>query len=168
MSSRRRRVSAPAVITSQLPSRVLASAELTDGGWAAATRDEVAVFPADGEVFRAPWTAVAHGSLDADTREVTLSWADGAPDTVIPLAEGAEGRFPEVLRERVHASLVHSETIRLPGGGSAMVALRTDGDQVFSQVIAPGADLTDPEVSALVGTAVARVREVAGLPRQML
>ncbi|QTE28452.1 hypothetical protein [Pengzhenrongella sicca] len=145
--------------------RVLASAELTDG-WAVASRQALHLSDDAASVRRRPWSDVDHASLDPETLTLTVEWVDGTTED-LHLADGRHPAFTRTLRERVQSSVVHTETVSLPGGAQARVALRRgpDGD-LFSQVTGRGTvDLTDPRVAALVDAAEARVRSAAGLPR---
>jgi hypothetical protein len=145
--------------------RTLAAGELTDGGWAAATRDELLVAPADGEVVRRPWSDVDRASFDPGHGVVTVRWVDGAPALRLRAVDPGRSRLPQVVRERVEWSVVLGEEVALPGGRTARVAVRrlTDGT-MFSQALAgPGVDLDDPSIAALVDAAEQRIRAAAGL-----
>ena len=103
--------------------------------------------------------------LDPATAELTVTWVDGLPPTVLRLADDRDVSLPRTLHERVQQSVVHSETVRLPRGQVVRVALRRSatGD-LFTQVIGPGGiDLADPGTAVVVDAAEARVREAAGL-----
>lgn len=145
--------------------RVIASAELVDG-WAIASRLALYVTSAGGEVQRRPWADVDRASLDPETVTITVVWVDGGTRD-LQLLDDRQPAFARALRERVQSSVVHHETVRIPGGGQVRVALRRDEDgRLFSQVIGEGrVDLADPAVAALVDAAEARVRGAAGLPR---
>ncbi|MDM8084162.1 hypothetical protein QUV83_05220 [Cellulomonas cellasea] len=148
--------------------RVLAVVELADGRWAVATR--LALCLADtgaeaGAVRRRPWIDVDRAQLTVETSTITVHWVDGTTED-LPLTERGAPAFAQTLRERVQSSVVHSETVVLPGGSTVRVALRRDeqGDLV-SQVIGDGSvDLSQPRVGALVDAAELRVRRAAGLP----
>ncbi len=145
--------------------RPLAAGELKDGGWAAATADELLVSPADGEVLRHRWSDVDRASFDPAHGVVTVQWVDASPALRLRPTDPARSRLPQVVRERVEWSVVLGEEVALPGGRSARVAVRrlTDGT-MFSQALAgPGVDLDDPSVAALVDAAERHVRAAAGL-----
>lgn len=143
--------------------RVLAFAEITDG-WAIASRRALHVTGGDGEILRRPWADVDRASLDPATDTITVVWIDGGT-LDLHLLDNRRPAFSRALHERVQSSVVHRETVRIPGGAQVQVALRRDEHgELFSQLIGRGrVDLTDPTVAALVDAAEARVRGAAGL-----
>jgi len=140
----------------------LASADLTDG-WVAATRAGI-VFRLGDTVVRRAWTDVDHASLDGESSVLTISWVTGEV-TALPLVPKKRLAFPQVFRERVQASIVYTVPVRLPGGGTARVALRRRATgELLSQVIGDGrVDLSDPVVARLVGAAEAEIWRAAGV-----
>ncbi|WP_066587814.1 hypothetical protein [Cellulomonas timonensis] len=163
-----RRPSLPAPVRAQLAlppgDRILAVVELADGRWAVATRRALCLAGPDA-VQRRPWIDVDRAQLTVETSTITVHWVDGTTED-LPLTERGAPAFAQTLRERVQSSVVHSETVVLPGGATVRVALRRDeqGDLV-SQVIGDGSvDLSQPRVGALVDAAELRVRRAAGLP----
>jgi len=165
------RATLPASIRARLElvhgDQIIASAEITPG-WAVATRLALYTTTADGGMRRRPWSDVDHASLEPATSTITVAWVDGRVQA-LQLAENDNKRpaFARALRERVQSSIVHAESVPLPGGGQVRVALRRDETgALFSQVTAKGrVDLADPAVAALVDEAETRVRGAAGLPR---
>ena len=164
----RRRASLPADVRARLDlpgdDKVVAAAELADG-WAVASRRALHLAIDGTPVRRRPWADVDRASLDPGTAVLSVTWVEGPPDR-LHLASDRRQAFPVVLRERVQSSVVHSETVTLPGGGRVRVAVRRAEDgRLFTQVIGDGrVDLTDPAVAAVVDAAEARVREATGLP----
>jgi len=164
-----RRTPLPASVRSALElartDRIIASAEITDG-WAIATRLALYLSDAGAEVRRRPWGDVDRASLDPETATVTVVWVDGRTEH-LHLVDNRRPGFARAMHERVQSSVVHAETVPLPGGGQVRVALRRDeAGELFSQVTGKGrVDLTDPAVAVLVDAAEARVRGAAGLPR---
>ncbi|KZM76504.1 hypothetical protein [Cellulosimicrobium sp. I38E] len=147
--------------------RVLASAELTDGSWAVATRTELLTSdPTGTTVARRPWSDVDRAGYAPETATITVSWVDGGAPLALRLADARRTSLAQTLRERVQSSVVLSETVTFAAGLTARVAVRRDGEgELFSQVVAdPGVDLTDPEVTARVDAAEGRVRSASGLP----
>ncbi len=143
--------------------RVLGHGRLTDG-WAVATTRGLVVVPTDGDPRRRDWSEVSGARLDPETETVTVDWVDGSPPAALRLAE-PDRQFAGVLRQCVDSSVIHRETVALPGRAVVQVALRrgADGD-LFTQVIGPGGvDLSDPATAAAVDAAELRVREAAGL-----
>lgn len=152
--------------------RVLACAALDGSAWAVATRVALhVVTPAAGgaavwAVSRHAWSDVDRATLDAESAVLTVHWVTGATEDLALSDAERSVAFAQVLRERVTASVVHSEVVELPHGGVVKIALRRDEDgELLSQVIGDGrTSLSDPSVAALVDAAERRVRGAAGLP----
>jgi hypothetical protein len=165
----RRRPSLPTAVRARLElpagDRVVAAAELTSG-WAVATRTALHIVVGDGPVRRRPWSDVDRASLDPTTATLSVVWVEGPPDA-LQLTDDRRQPFPGVLRERVQSSVVHSESVTVPGGARVRVAVRrAETGTLFTQVLGDErVDLTDPAVASVVDAAEARVREAAGLPR---
>lgn len=143
--------------------QVLAAAEITDG-WAIASRLALYVTTAGGGIERRAWADVDRASLDPETSTITVVWVDGGSRD-LRLLDDRRPAFARALRERVQSSVVHAETVALPGGAQVRVALRRGEDgALFSQVTGTGrVNLADPAVAALVDAAESRVRGAAGL-----
>ncbi|MFC8193130.1 hypothetical protein ACFUMH_15855 [Cellulomonas sp. NPDC057328] len=138
------------------------------GRWAVVTRRALHLVDADpdADVARTPWSDVDRGTLDAESRTLTVHWASGAT-TDLPLADDPAARdLAQTFRERVQQSVVHVEHVTLPGGGRVRVALRRDEEGAFfTQTIGDGrVDLRDPAAARVVAEAEARVRAEVGLP----
>lgn len=167
MGLRRRRTQLPddvrELLDVQRDGTVLAAAELTDG-WAVATVAGVRYVRGDRPAVARDWSDVDGARLDGETEQLTLTWVDGTAPTVLHLAD-ASTAFPRAVHERVQASVVHSERVRVPSGAAVRVALRRDAHGgLLTQVIGPGdVDLDDPGTAAVVDATEARVREAAGL-----
>lgn len=148
--------------------RVLVAATLTDGRRVAASRLALHLLSderPDETAVRTPWADVDRGSLDPETRTLTVRWVWGATDALAFGTDRASVSFAQTFRERVQQSVVHAAAVTLPAGGQARVALRRDEDgELFTQVIADdGVDLADPEVARAVDQAETQVRAAAGL-----
>lgn len=145
---------------------VLTAVELTDSRWAVATRSGLQLLEGSGAV-RHPWSDVDRGSLDAQTRVLTVYWVDGSVSALPLASDRFAPRFAQVFRERVQQSVVHDKPVTLPGGRQVRVALRRDLDgELFVQVLGDGrVDLDDPVVAAAVDAAEDELRDAAGLPR---
>ncbi len=143
--------------------RVLASAPVLGDRWLAATRRALYVVTA-GDVTRHPWTDVDRASFTPDPAAITVHWVTGTVEE-LPLTPPLPVAFAQAFRERVQSSVVHVETVTLPGAGPVRVVLRSgERGNLFTQVIGSGrVDLSDPEVSATLDEAEARVRGAAGL-----
>lgn len=144
--------------------RTLAVAPVGDG-WAVATPDGLHVAREGREPFHRAWSDVDGARLDPETAELTVSWVDGTPATVLHLTDEGARAFPRVLHGQVQSSVVHSERVKVGGGATVRVVLRRGADgRLFTQVIGGGGvDLADPATATQVDAAEARVREAAGL-----
>lgn len=147
--------------------RVLTAAARDGGGWAVASREALHLVTGDGAdaaVEPHPWADVDRGSFDPDTSSFTIHWVTGTSD-VLRLAPPVPRAFAQTFRERVQSSVVHVETVRVPGAGPVRVALRRGGGgALFTQVIGTArVRLDDPEVARVVDEAERRVRSAAGL-----
>jgi len=142
---------------------VLAAVELSDHRWVAASRRALHVLD-DEQVRRWPWCEVDQGRLDAQQHTLTVRLVDGEA-LALPLVDASSSRpFAATFRERVQSSVVCSCDVTVPQGGVVYVTVRRGEDgALFTQVVGPDVDRTDPQVAALVTEAQARVREAAGL-----
>lgn len=143
--------------------RLLTAARLIDGTWVAATRDAL-VLPGR----RLQWASVAHAEWADDGATLTvdmLATAEGDPDTY-RLVLDEPGRLPEVVRERVTASIVASRHVAVRGrAGVRVVARRAPGsDELVWQVVTDrGLDPADPGVRAASEAAIAELSRELGL-----
>lgn len=147
--------------------RVLAAVRLTDGRRAVVTRRALFLLT-DDDVRRDAWCEVDRGSLDPETRALTVRWVTGEDDVLLLDEARATVAFTQMFRERVQASVVHAVSVELGRGRAPLrVALRRDEDgALFTQVVGDATvDLSDPDTLARVEAAEAEVREAAGLRR---
>jgi len=144
--------------------RVLTWSTLVGGGWAAATPAGLRALLPTGALVDRPWTQVHHAAWDADSRMLAVWWVGSRQPTPLEVDEGSF--LPEVVHERVRASVVLARDVALPDGRSVWVALRKADDGSFAtQAVAPrGVRLTDPEVVRLVERAKGQLRDEAGAP----
>ena len=144
--------------------RVLAWGVLAGGGWAAALADRLVVLDPRGRLTARPWTEVDHAVWDDESQTLAVWWVGSRTPT--PLEIGDATFLPEVVHERVRASVVLSRQVEVPGGGRALVALRKTPGGDLSTSVSPGRGvrLRDPEVAALVRAAENALRDEAGLP----
>ncbi|HET7901254.1 MAG TPA: hypothetical protein VFL59_08705 [Candidatus Nanopelagicales bacterium] len=129
--------------------------------------DRALVLPAGVEPQRVPWDRVLHASWDPGSLRLTAQDpAGGRPTELrIPVPED-HGSLPEVVRERVKASIVVQHHVELHGEqGARLVARRTPGDTVlrWSVVFDPGLDPTDPALRARADEELARLRGSLGV-----
>lgn len=133
--------------------------------WAIATKNYV-ILVRGGVATGREWCDVDRASLDPLTANLKIMWADGSPASDLRLADVKDPKFADMLYERVQASVILAETVRLPDKQSARVAVRRDSSgALFSQVIGPGTiRLDDPETVAAIDAAETRIRDACGLP----
>ena len=144
--------------------RVLAWGVLAGGGWAAALADRLVVLDPRGKLTARPWTAVDHAVWDDESRTLAVWWVGSRTPT--PLEIGDTTFLPEVVHERVRASVVLSREVEVPTGGRVLVALRKTPGGELSTTVSPGprVRLRDPEVAVRVRAAENALRDEAGLP----
>lgn len=135
--------------------RVLAWARCADGP-AVATRGALLLPGQD----RLPWESVEHAAWSAPTLTVT------AVDGTVRTADCSDpGALPEVVRERVTASVIGETHVELRRGrGVRLVARRTEpGGVRWSTTFDPGLDPSDPELAAAAQAALAATRSAWGV-----
>lgn len=111
-----------------------------------------------------PWHMVDTGSWDDETRRLTVQWVDKAPAAVWELDD--PGTFPQVLRERVQASVVLADEVDLGAKRRARVVVRKDlatGALMGQTILGRGVRSTDPGVREGTRAALDRLREQVGL-----
>jgi hypothetical protein len=143
--------------------RVLAAAPVTGGGWAVASEHALHLPGA-----RLPWFTVLRAAWDRDDDVLTVETVtDGdIPGTHRILPLDTPGRVPEVVRERVSASIVLTERVWLrPSVGLLVVARRVPGSTElgWQLVLDEGLDPQDPELQSLAQQALEEVRTRSGL-----
>jgi hypothetical protein len=145
-------------------SRVLAWSELEGGGAAAATVEDLRILTPRGALIARPWVEVDHAVWDQDSRTLAVFWIGTRQTTPLEVV-GEGGRLPEVIRERVQASVVLTASVPLPGGRIGRVALRkaTDGALTTQQLLPPGVKPDAPGVAAAMAAAAATLQSEAGL-----
>ena len=111
------------------------------------------------------WHMVDTGAWDDATGRLTVNWVDKAPAATWEL--GADpGTFPQVLRERVQATVVLSDEVDLGPKRKAKVVVRKDlanGALMGQTILGRGVRSTDPGVREETRAALDRLREQVGL-----
>lgn len=139
--------------------RVLAAARDAAGGWLVATTHALHGL-AGGAPHRLEWHRIARatweeGVLDVRVpRELPLRWRVDVP-----------GRVPDVVRDRVTASIVIDTHARLVGrAGVRIVGRRRPGAEEpdWTLTFDQGLDPADPQVRALADAALADLRRQLG------
>lgn len=144
--------------------RVLATAPTEPAGHVVATNHRFCVVDGGGEtVLAKPWHLVDTGSLGPDGETLSATWVDGTAPGRWTVSEAR--LFLQTFRERVQASVVLAETVRLGPRQSVRAVIRADlatGD-LIEQVVPHGVDPTDPGVAERIEPTRARLREQVGL-----
>lgn len=144
-----------------------AAADAADApAWAVATPAALVVVAASGVRVERGWHDVDAATWDDEESLLRVSWVDGAPPLDLVLEREAGTFLPEVMRERVQASVLLARRVDLTSGGTVRVVLRRGpGDPpVLTQVLpGPGVDLDDPAVAGQVERARRALRGAAGL-----
>ena len=148
----------------ELGERILAVAHDPDGRAVVATNQALWLQRLPPTYARLPWHEIGRASFADDLLAVVLSAAspDGAGTLRIPLADA--GRLPGVVRERVTASVVFDQHVRLRGreGVRVVARRRPEGDVlVWSYVVDDSLSLTAAE-EASAAEAVAALRAEYG------
>ncbi|MFN8076153.1 MAG: hypothetical protein U0Q15_12125 [Kineosporiaceae bacterium] len=165
LSRLRRSPSLPADVAGRLDlrgERVLAWAPLRGEGHVVATAARL-LAEVDGRTLARPWSEVDHAEFENETEQLVVWWVDGGRVATMLDLDGA-GRVPEVVHERVRASVLATTQISLGPRRYLSVALRRgpDGELTTQASPGPGVRLDDPEIAALVEAASRRLREDAG------
>lgn len=111
------------------------------------------------------WHMVDTGTWADETGLLTVNWVDKAPASVWELGVDP-GTFPQVLRERVQATVVLSDEVDLGAKRRARVVVRKDlanGALMGQTILGRGVRSTDPGVREDTRAALDRLREQVGL-----
>ncbi|MFC7406000.1 hypothetical protein [Georgenia alba] len=156
----------PRTIRALLPGSPYATAELADGRWAVVTGAELLVASEEGVTQRHPWHTVERGRWDGETRTVTVTWVDGSRSPLeLRTASDEVASFAAALRERVQASVVHSDAAETATGAQIKVYIRRDETgALLSQVTVTGTLRGDGEETRVVDEVERRARAAVGLP----
>lgn len=157
---RNKAVDVPAEVALEPGERVLATAA-TDDGALVITSHRLVAPGGDGQ--GKSWHLVDGGRWDPDESVLGVSWVDGSPAGRWHLT--APGGVPDAFHERVNASVLLVENVRLDRSRRARVVLRKDlaTDAVLAQtIVAGGCDPDDPELVAVTEQVAARLAEQVG------
>lgn len=166
----RRRETVPAQVSARVDTAPGESvlngvADLDGTAWLVATNHRLAMVPSDGAAgWQRPWHEVDHASWDRESGLLTVTWVHGGRPDQWRL--GDERTFLQTLRERVQASVVLAEDLRLTGRRTGRAVIRQDlaSGELLDQVILGRGVREDEEVEAAAGEALSWLREQVGLP----
>ena len=147
------------------PDRVLAWTASGDSELAAL--DTALLLPTGSDPDRIPWDLVLRASWTEGQLEVSAQDRPGGPARTHRIAfTGSPGVLPDVVRDRVNASIVIQHHVPLDGErGARIVARRTPGSTElrWSVVFDPGLDPSDPGLRAAADEALAVLRGSLGV-----
>ena len=150
---------------------ILAAVRLTDGKWVAGTRAAV-YLPTDSpeSVRRVGWEKIERAGWDSDASvlHVLETTAFGTPLRATDLPVDDPGRFGQLLRERVDASIVVQRHVRLVGKRGVRIIGRrnpatTDVPVAWNFVLDKGLEPDQPGVLDAAEAALKSVREEFGI-----
>lgn len=110
-----------------------------------------------------PWHLVDGGRWDPEESVLAVTWVDGSPAGRWHLTK--PGGVPDAFHERVNASVLLVEQVRIDPTRRARVVLRKDltTDRVLAQtIVARGCDPDDPQLVAVTEEVAARLAEQVG------
>ena len=143
--------------------RLLAWSTLVGGGAAAATIKDLRIVTPRGTKLFQPWVQVDHAVWEQESRTLVIWWVGSRRTTPLEIQDDV-GRLPEVIRERVQASVVLTASVPLPNGRAGRVALRRgpEGVLVAQALVPPGVKEDAPDVAPLLAAAVEALWSEAG------
>ena len=147
--------------------RLLAWANIAPEGTVLLASTHAMYIPAVGDItepIRVPWVQIDRATWE-DPEVVVEALIDGVARRWRITLE-APGRVPEVVRERVMATIVFSEHVDLlEGAGARIVGRRGDADAPVEWTITfdPGLDPEDPGLREMAVQALSDLRESLGI-----
>lgn len=159
---RNKAVSVPEGVVLERGEQVLATAAV-EGATVVITSRRLVV-PGGGLDEGRPWHLVDGGAWDPEESVLKVTWVDGSPAGRWHLTE--PGGVPDAFHERVNASVLLVEQVRLDPSRRARVVLRKDltTDRVLAQtIVARGCDPDDPQLVAVTEEVATRLSEQVGL-----
>ncbi|MFG1812403.1 hypothetical protein ACGFIF_01450 [Kribbella sp. NPDC049174] len=150
---------------------ILAAVQLTDGHWVAGTRSAV-YLPTDSPdaLRRVGWEQIERAGWDSEASLMHIyeTTAFGTPLRTTELKVEDPGRFGQLLRERVDASIVVQRHVPLSGKRGVRIVGRrnpadTDAPVAWNFVLDKGLEPDQPGVVDAAEAALKSVREEFGI-----
>ena len=119
---------------------------------------------AAGPQVRIPWTDIDRATWADPVLHIEGRSPEGARQWRLELA--AAGRVPELVRERVMASIVVSEHVEIAEGAGARIVGRrasVDSDVTWTVTFDPGLDPADPHLRKAAQEALDDLRDTLGV-----
>lgn len=158
---RNKAVAVPDGVTLERGERVLATGAADDVTVVVTSRR--LVVPGGGLDEGRPWHLVDGGRWDPEESVLSVTWVDGSPAGRWQLT--TPGGVPDAFHERVNASVLLVEQVRIDPTRRARVVLRKDltADRVIAQtIVAKGCDPDDLQLVAVTEEVAARLAEQVG------
>jgi hypothetical protein len=147
---------------------VIAAARTTDDRWVVATAENLIVGPSQvdsaADVQRLPWERIGAAAWSDDVLEVSVSFP-GRPRQRLALRFDEPGQLPEAVRDRVTASIVVNEHVRIDGRLGVRIVGRRRPRQdglVWTMSFDRGLDPDDPWIRGRAEEELERLREMTG------
>jgi hypothetical protein len=150
-----------AALAAESGGRALAWAATEPAGWLVATQQRFICPTVEVDV---PWQEVLGASWEPPVLEVKLWRPAAAATEQITLPDA--GVLPQVVRERIEASLVIQQHVTISGSKGARFLARRDpltDDVTWQTVLDPGLRADDPMVRARIDDALATLRDAYGV-----
>ena len=150
---------------------ILAAVQLTDGQWVAGTRSAV-YLPSDAPdaVRRIGWEKIERAGWDSEASVLNVFETTdfGTPLRATALTVDDPGRFGQLLRERVDASIVVQRHVPLAGKRGVRIIGRrnpatTDAAITWNFVLDKGLEPDHPDVLDAAEAALREIREEFGI-----
>ncbi|HET6989558.1 MAG TPA: hypothetical protein VFI00_23220 [Kribbella sp.] len=150
---------------------ILAAVQLTDGHWVAGTRAAVYLpIDASDALRRVGWEKIERAGWDSEASVLNIFETTdfGTPLRATELKVDDPGRFGQLLRERVDASIVVQRHVPLAGKRGVRIIGRrnpasTDAAVTWNLVLDKGLEPDQPGVLDAANAALREVREEFGI-----
>jgi len=150
---------------------VLAAVQLSDGRWVAGARSAVYLPSESGDAFRqVGWEKIERANWDSEASVLHIYETTdfGTPLRATELKLEDPGRFGQLLRERVDASIVVQRHVPLAGKRGVRIVGRrnpatTDAAVTWNLVLDKGLEPDQPGVVDAAEAALKQVREEFGI-----
>lgn len=146
--------------------RVLAWAEVAEGGWLLGTRTHLVHVPVDAPPARLAWSEVQAADWASDTGTLSVSEVGefGRPRTRRTFRLDDGDLLLQLVRERVQASIVLQRHTPVHGNRGVTVVVRRQPDGALALLVEydEGVDPGAEQTARIVEAAVARARDEVG------
>lgn len=161
----KKRAAHPQWVQQSVAGQILAAEAVSQSQWLVLTASEIALVSPEGRVWARGWHEVDRGEWEGDSHTFTITWVgEREPTTIVTEAEFPRD-LPLAFRERVDASIVHTEHAPAPGGGMLRATVRrhSTDSRLLTQVSAVGQVHPGPDLDARIDALEAKVRDAVGM-----